>query len=220
MKNIKCVIYDLDGVITETNEPHFLAWKELADSLDIQIDREFNETLKGVSRMDSLDKILAHGNKENIFSPEQKEVLATKKNDNYVKMISQFTKEDLFPGVYKQLQFLKDNDIKIALGSASRNGPNLLKWMEVYDFFDFIVDPTTVKGKPNPDIFLKASEVLNIPIENCIGIEDAVSGVAAIKSANIYAVGIGDKNILNQADIVYDETQHVDFEKIDLLIGK
>ena len=220
MKNIKCVIYDLDGVITETNEPHFLAWKELADSLDIEIDRTFNERLKGVSRMDSLDRILIHGKKHNLFSPEQKEMLATKKNENYVKMISQYTKQNLFPGVYKQLEYLRKNNIKIALGSASKNGPKLLKWMEIFDFFDFIVDPSTVKGKPNPDIFLKASEVLNIPVENCIGIEDAVSGVQAIKSAKIYAVGIGDPEVLKQADIIYQETQDVDFDYIDSLLNK
>ncbi len=130
-------------------------------------------------------------------------------------MISQFTPDNLFEGVLEQLQFLKKNGVLLALGSASRNGPNLLKSLGIFEMFDFIVNPTEVRGKPAPDIFLKASETLGIPIEQCIGIEDAYSGIEAIKSAGMYAVGIGNPDILYQADIVYKESKDIDFLTIE-----
>jgi|LGVF01.2.fsa_nt_gb beta-phosphoglucomutase len=220
MNNIRLVIFDLDGVLTETTKQHYLAWKTLASELGINIDLVFNETLKGVSRMDSLDRILKRGNMLDKYTDEEKVEMATKKNDNYVKMIKSFTGDNLFDGVLDLLIKLKDMGILIALGSASKNGPRLLKSMGVYNYFDYIVNPAEVKGKPNPDIFLKASEELHIPIENCIGIEDAVSGIEAIKKANIFAVGIGSKDILFKADIIYAETKDIDLEVIDKLLKK
>ncbi len=218
MKNIKLVIFDLDGVLTETSAQHYRAWKELADELDIKIDLEFNETLKGVSRMDSLDRILALGNKQDLYTDKMKLELAAKKNNNYVEMISKFTHKNLFDGVIELLNTLKKNKILIALGSASKNGPKLLDSMGITKYFDYIVNPAEVKGKPNPDIFLKASKVLKIDPKYCIGIEDAYSGVEAIKSANMVAVGIGDKKILHKADVVYSEVKDIDLEQVDKIL--
>ncbi len=220
MNNIRLVIFDLDGVLTETSKQHYLAWKILAAELGVDIDLEFNETLKGVSRMDSLDRILKRGNIYDKYNEEDKVKLATKKNDIYVKMIKSFTSDNLFEGVLGLLNKLKDMGILIALGSASKNGPRLLKSMGVYNYFDYIVNPAEVKGKPNPDIFLKASDELSVPVENCIGIEDAVSGIEAIKKANIFAVGIGSKDVLFKADIIYRETKDIDLEVIDNLLKK
>lgn len=214
MNTIKLFVFDLDGVITETSNQHYEAWKKLADTLEIEIDLEFNEQLKGVSRMDSLDRILSHGGKENMYTKEEKLKFAATKNDNYQELISHFTRENVFPGVYDLLVMLKDRGYKLALGSASKNGPRLLKAMEITDLFDYIVDPATVKGKPHPDIFLKACEALQIDPKYAVGVEDAVSGITAIKNAGMFAIGIGNPEILQEADIVYPETKDIQLEDI------
>jgi beta-phosphoglucomutase len=199
----------LDGVLTETSRQHYLAWKELADELGIPIDLEFNETLKGVSRMDSLARILARGNRQNDFSDDELVALATKKNDNYQRMIASFTRDDLFEGVYELLVNLKEQGVLLALGSASKNGPRLLDAMGITSLFDCIVDPATVRGKPHPDIFLKACETLGVDPAQAVGVEDAVSGVQAIKAAGMFAIGIGDPVTLHEADIVYAQTKDI-----------
>ena len=125
----KWVLFDLDGVITDTAEYHYLAWKKLADNLGISIDREFNEKLKGVSREDSLRLILAHGNRENDFTEVEFNHLAKMKNDNYVEMIQAVSPKDVYPGILELLKALKKANIKIAIASASKNGPFLLKQM-------------------------------------------------------------------------------------------
>lgn len=214
MKTIKLFVFDLDGVLTETSHQHYKAWKQLADELGIEIDLTFNETLKGVSRMDSLRKILARGNQLNKFSEEQQVALATKKNEHYKTLISTFTREQLFEGVIELFDELKERGIKIALGSASKNGPTLLKAMKVEDYFDYVVDPRTVRGKPFPDIFLKACNVFDIDPSNAVGVEDAVSGVKAIKTAGMYAIGIGNKDVLAEADIIYDHVKDIKLEDI------
>lgn len=150
----KAVLFDLDGVITDTAEYHFLAWKKLGDELGITIDRNFNEQLKGVSREESLRRILALGGKQDDYTVEEFAGMATRKNDNYVDMIQNVSSKDVYPGILELLTALKKNDIKIALASASKNGPFLLEKMELLQYFDVIADPTEVSaGKPAPDIF-------------------------------------------------------------------
>lgn len=212
---IKAVLFDLDGVLTETSEQHYLAWKSLSEDLGIEIDLKFNEDLKGISRMESLEKILIHGGKENIFNHEEKIKLATMKNNIYNSMIKEFNKFNLFDGVKELLDKLKERNIKIVLTSASKNGPNLLELLEIKDYFDFIVDPSSVdNGKPAPDIFLKGAELVGVNPNECIGIEDSVAGIQAIKDAEMYAVGIGDKENLKRADIVFKEVKNIEIEKI------
>ena len=187
----KAVLFDLDGVITDTAEYHYLAWKSLAEELGIQgVDRSFNEQLKGVSRDDSLKKILALGNCQ--VSNEEFVELATRKNDNYVDMIQKVSPADIYPGILKLLQALKANGIKIALASASKNGLVLLEKMELTDYFDAVADPAKVAAsKPAPDIFLAASEQVGVAIEEAIGIEDAFAGIQAIKAAGALPIGVG-----------------------------
>lgn len=214
MKPVKLFVFDLDGVLTETSRQHYLAWSELAEEIGISFDLAFNETLKGVSRMDSLERILRHGGKENDFTMEEKRVLATRKNERYKEMISSFTKNDLFDGVLELLDSLRDRGIRIALGSASKNGPSLLRAMGIEEYFDYVVNPAEVRGKPHPDIFLKACTELNVDPAHAIGVEDAYSGIAAIKAAGMFAVGIGDPTILHEADIVYPTTKDIRLEDI------
>jgi len=188
----KGVLFDLDGVITDTAEYHYLAWKKLADDLGISIDRQFNEKLKGVSREDSLRLILEHGGREKDFSETEFNQLAKSKNDNYVEMIQAVSPKDVYPGILELLKALKNADIKISLASASKNGPFLLKQMELTDYFDGIADPAAVRaGKPAPDIFILAAEVVGLAPNECIGIEDAQAGISAIKASGALPVGVG-----------------------------
>ena len=218
MKQIKAFIFDLDGVLTETSEQHYIAWKKLAEELGITIDRAFNERLKGVSRDDSLALILKEGNKYDQYSEKERQQLANKKNGHYLDLIDDFSSENLFEGVEELFISLKSRKIKIAIGSASKNAPRLLKAMKVEHLIDYIVNPTLLKGKPAPDIFLKAAEYFNVLPEECIGIEDAVSGIKAIKSAGMFAIGIGKKEILNQADVVYDQIKEINLDKVLKLV--
>lgn len=188
----KGVLFDLDGVITDTAEYHYLAWKKLADDLGISIDRQFNEKLKGVSREDSLRLILEHGGRKKDFSETEFNQLAKSKNDNYVEMIQAVSPKDVYPGILELLKALKNADIKISLASASKNGPFLLKQMELTDYFDGIADPAAVRaGKPAPDIFILAAEVVGLAPNECIGIEDAQAGISAIKASGALPVGVG-----------------------------
>lgn len=188
----KGVLFDLDGVITDTAEYHFLAWKKLADDLGITIDREFNEKLKGVSREDSLTLILEHGNKLEDINSERFAELAHEKNENYVEMIQAISPKDIYPGILELLTELKEANIKIALASASKNGPLLLDKMEISHFFDAIADPSAVPhGKPAPDIFIAAADGIHVPITETIGIEDAKAGITAIKASNAFPIGVG-----------------------------
>lgn len=201
------ILFDLDGVITDTAEFHYLAWQALGKKIGITFDKKFNENLKGVDRMESLERILALGKKETDYTPEEKLALATEKNDFYQTFIEKMTPENLLPGIKDLLSDLKNHGIKLGLASASKNAPFILKQLEISDAFDIIVDPNSLKqGKPAPDIFLQGAKQLNLSVAACIGIEDAYSGIEAIKAANMLAVGVGDKSILNKADAVVENT--------------
>ena len=199
-------IFDLDGVITDTAKFHYQAWKALADSLGIPIDETFNETLKGISRMDSLDRILAHGHRENAFTPAEKEALAQQKNDHYVQLLEHLTTEDVLPGVVPLLQQAQARHIPCAVASASKNAPLILEKLGVRAYFATIVDPDSLsKGKPDPEIFLAAADSIGVLPQNAIGFEDAQSGIDGLKAAGIYAVGLSANQPLLGADMQVSE---------------
>ncbi|BAV37631.1 beta-phosphoglucomutase [Enterococcus faecalis] len=199
-------IFDLDGVITDTAKFHYQAWKALADSLGIPIDETFNETLKGISRMDSLDRILAHGHRENAFTPAEKEALAQQKNDHYVQLLEHLTTEDVLPGVVPLLQQAQARHIPCAVASASKNAPLILEKLGVRAYFATIVDPDSLsKGKPDPEIFLAAADSIGVLPQNAIGFEDAQSGIDGLKAAGIYAVGLSASQPLIGADMQVSE---------------
>lgn len=206
----KGVLFDLDGVITDTAEYHYLAWKKLADELGITIDREFNEKLKGVSREDSLRLILEHGKRESDFSETEFQQWAKSKNDNYVEMIQAVSPKDVYPGILELLKELKNAGIKISLASASKNGPFLLKQMALTDYFDGIADPAKVAaGKPAPDIFILAAQVVGLDPNECIGIEDAQAGIAAIKACGALPVGVGQAEQLGDDIALVESTSEL-----------
>jgi len=203
----KGVLFDLDGVITDTAEYHYLAWKKIADGLGISIDRQFNEKLKGVSREDSLQLILEHGNREKEFSEVEFNQLAKSKNDNYVEMIQAVSPKDVYPGILELLKSLKNAGIKISLASASKNGPFLLKQMKLTNYFDGIADPASVSaGKPAPDIFVLAAQMVGLTPEKCIGIEDAKAGITAIKASGALPIGVGTVEQLGDDIALVDST--------------
>lgn len=220
-KQLDAFIFDLDGVITDTAEYHFLAWQALANELGITFTREDNELLKGISRMESLEKILEIGGRSGDFSEQEKEALATKKNDHYLTLITNITPSDILPGIKELLMAIKANGLKLGLASASKNAFTVMESLGLKDDFDVIVDARTVRnGKPDPEVFLTAAKLLDVNPESCIGVEDAVAGVQAIKAAGMYAVAIGSEESLPLADLVYRETGELSFEKIKELFNK
>lgn len=221
MKKLKGLLFDLDGVITESSEYHFIAWKNLAKQIGVDIDRSFNEKLKGVSREESLTRILRHGGIETKFSDEEKKQLATQKNEEYVKLIDQLTPEEILPGISELLENAKAAGIKLGIASASKNAPLILERLGITKMFDTIVDPATLSaGKPDPEIFIKGAEQLGLKTDDCIGIEDAESGVQAINSANMFSIGVGSEEVLSHADYVVSSTAELDFDHIRELFEK
>ena len=211
-------IFDLDGVITDTAKFHYQAWKALADSLGISIDETFNETLKGISRMDSLDRILAHGHRENAFTPAEKEALAQQKNDHYDQLLEHLTTEDVLPGVVPLLQQAQARHIPCAVASASKNAPLILEKLGVRAYFATIVDPDSLsKGKPDPEIFLAAADSIGVLPQNAIGFEDAQSGIDGLKAAGIYAVGLSASQPLIGADMQVSEMTEL---SVDALLNR
>ncbi|MAO18287.1 beta-phosphoglucomutase [Muricauda ruestringensis] len=200
---IKGFIFDLDGVITDTAELHYDAWKKLADEMGWEFDRDVNEKLRGISRMDSIKAIMDH----NGVSLDENTIveLATKKNDIYVNSLDGMTQEDYLPGARELLTHLRSEGFSVALGSASKNANKVLQQLKATHYFDVIGDGNSVsKSKPAPDIFLFASEKLGLRPENCIVFEDAEKGIDAAKAGNFHSVGIGPEERVGHADIRFD----------------
>jgi beta-phosphoglucomutase len=197
----KAVIFDLDGVITDTAHYHYLAWKRLADSVDAPFDEAFNEQLKGVDRMGSLELILARASRT--YTPEEKRELADRKNTHYQELIATMTPDDLLPGALRALEEVRAAGLLIGLASVSRNAFTVLDRLGIRDRFDDVVDAATVvNGKPDPEIFLTAAAHLGVDPKDCLGVEDAAAGVASIKDAGMFAVGVGSPDVLYRADRV------------------
>lgn len=200
---LKAVIFDLDGVITDSAKYHYLAWKELADELGIPFDEEYNEKLKGVSRMESLELILENGNAGGRYTDEEKNAMADKKNENYKELIKAITPADLLPGIGSFLEELKESGIRIALASVSKNAPFIIGQLQLDDYFDYIADAEAVPhAKPFPDIFLAGMDAFGLKPEECVGIEDARTGIEAIHRAGMKAVGVGTPSEMEEADLV------------------
>lgn len=197
----KAILFDLDGVLTGTSDNHYEAWARLTEELGYELPIEFKDKLRGISRTESLDLILDYFNLN--YSKEEKLILTDRKNEYYKKSISSFTEENLYPGVKLLLEKLKTIGIKMALVSASKNALDLVKNMNIEKYFDAIVDPESVKqGKPHPDPFLAAAEMLNICPKDCLGVEDAQAGIDSVNAAGMPSLGIGDEN-LKEADYLY-----------------
>lgn len=211
---IKGILLDLDGVITETAEYHYQAWKQLASEIGISIDRQFNECLKGVSRMDSLELILRHGGVAEQYSTEEKVALAERKNRQYVALLQNLTPDHVLPGIRDFLRDAREDGVKLGLASASKNARTIMDALDLTQSIDFIADAAVARSKPAPDIFLLAAEGLGLLPEDCIGIEDAEAGVKAIHAAGMKAVGIGDVATLREADLRLSDTGKLSYQDV------
>lgn len=217
--NKKGFIFDLDGVIVDTAKYHFLAWQKLAKSIGIDFSHEQNEQLKGVSRVKSLEKILEWGNKT--ISEDKFNALMASKNDDYLSFIAKMNHNEILPDVPKVLNYLKEQNQLISLGSASKNARQILEKVDLLNQFDAIVDGNDVsKAKPDPEVFLIAAKLLNVNPEDCIVFEDSVAGVQAANTANMISIGIGEENVLHQADYVFSNFTEIDTAFIDKLIKR
>ena len=213
MRKIEACLFDLDGVIVDTAKYHFLAWKQLADELGIDFTLENNELLKGVSRMRSLDIILDLGKKT--LTEVQKIDYANKKNDIYLEFIHRMNDDELLPGVRSFIEELKEQRIRVALGSASKNAQLILQQLNIETLFDAVIDGNQVSNaKPNPEVFLKGAEALHVEATGCVVFEDAIAGVEAAKNAGMLCIGVGDPATLSQADLVIAGFQDFNLRKL------
>lgn len=217
--NRRGFIFDLDGVIVDTAKYHFLAWKKLANDLGIDFTEHQNEQLKGVSRVKSLEKILDWGGvslSEDAFQDQM-----NKKNTDYLSYIESMKEDEILVDVPKVLTFLKKEQQPIALGSASKNARKILKKVALYESFDSIVDGTNVsKAKPDPEVFLIAAKELNMAPNQCVVFEDSIAGVQAANKADMISIGIGEQEVLNEADFVFKDFSEISIEFLTQLINK
>ena len=214
----KAFIFDLDGVIVDTAKYHFLAWQKLAQELGIEFTPEHNEELKGVSRVRSLDIILQLGNVT--ASQEDKNKWLFQKNEDYLSYLVDIDESEILPGVLPVLHYLKDKNQLIALGSASKNARPILEKTGILPLFDAIVDGNDVSNaKPDPEVFLRAAQLLNAKNEDSIVFEDSVAGVQPANSANMTRVGIGDDKILHEAKYNFKDFTFIDVSFIEALIN-
>lgn len=214
MSTIKACIFDLDGVVVDTAKYHYLAWKRLANELGFDFSEEQNEMLKGVSRMDSLEILLKLGNKS--FDEKTKEELAAKKNSWYVEYITKMTEDEILPGVKDFMTKLRQAGIKISLGSVSKNSMTILNSINLVEYFDAIIDGTKIThAKPDPEVFLKGAEALNVTPSECVVFEDAAAGIQGAVNAGMHSVGIGSPAILNKADKVVPGFKDMDLSILE-----
>ncbi|MEY8442490.1 beta-phosphoglucomutase [Lactobacillaceae bacterium 24-114] len=212
-EDLKGFAFDLDGVIADTARFHGQAWHQLADKVGTEWTPELADGLKGVSRMDSLELILKTGGHENDYSQEEKEALATEKNDNYIKLVETLTPADILPGMKDFLDELKENGYHIVLASASKNAPKVLQYLQLTDYFEGIVDPAKLThGKPDPEIYSEAAKLMNLPADQVAGLEDAQAGVESINRAGELSIGFGAD--LKDADVKFADTADVSLAAI------
>ena len=187
----KGIIFDLDGVICSTDEYHYLAWKALADRLEIPFDRERNNLLRGVSRMASLEIILEKSDKT--YTDAEKASFAEEKNTLYRKLLAQMSPADLSDNVKSTLEALRKTDLKLAIGSSSKNTPFILERIGLGHFFDAVADGNCIThSKPHPEVFLKAATMIGFFPQNCLVVEDAHAGVEAAVAGGFDCAAIGD----------------------------
>ncbi|GAB3926174.1 beta-phosphoglucomutase [Mucilaginibacter myungsuensis] len=216
MSKIKACIFDLDGVIVDTAVYHYQAWKRLANQLGFDFTEHDNEQLKGVSRVRSLEIILAIGGVTK--AEAEREELATLKNTWYVDMIGKMTPDEILPGAKEFLIACRDAGLKTALGSASKNSMMILDKVGITDLFDAIVDGNKVSAaKPDPEVFIKGAAELGVEPSECVVFEDAIAGVEAGKNGGMKVVGIGQPEVLTKADIVLTGLDKMTLDLLDTL---
>lgn len=210
---MKACIFDMDGVIVDSAKYHFLAWQRLAQELSISFTEQDNEALKGLSRVDSLERILRKGHLE--LDNNTKLALMEKKNGWYLEYISSMQPEEVLPGVRAFLQELQENNIKIALGSSSKNAKLILEKCDLVDFFESIIDGTKVTfSKPDPEVFLRGATEMGVSPAECVVFEDAIAGVEAANKGGFFAVGVGHPEALPKAKFIIPGFEHFSLQDL------
>jgi beta-phosphoglucomutase len=210
---IQAFILDLDGVLTDTAEYHFQAWKRIAKEENVPFTREDNEQLRGVSRRRSLEILL--GDHRRRYTEAQMQELMDRKNGYYQEMLLQIAEDDFLPGAQALMHTLRERGLKVAIGSASKNTKLVLRQLGILDFFDVIADGHSVeRGKPAPDLFLYAAEQLDVAPPRCVVVEDAASGVTAGLEAGMVVVGIGPQERVGEAHFRYATTADIDLDEV------
>ncbi|OQO69757.1 beta-phosphoglucomutase [Enterococcus villorum] len=200
---INTVLFDLDGVLVDTARYHFEAWSVLAKQLAIPFTAKENEQLKGVSRAESLERLLALDQQRKVFSEQEKQGLAEQKNTLYLQAIQAMDESAVLPGAKEVLEYLKNSEIKIGLGSASKNARLILEKTKLTPYFDVIVDGTQVsKAKPDPEVFLKGAQQLMSAPASCLIVEDSEAGCLAALTGKMHVLGIGQQENLPSATYV------------------
>lgn len=211
--SIKAAIFDLDGVLTDTAQLHYLAWNALSERHKLRFDREFNEKLKGVDRSASLRLILE--NSAVAVGDEKFADMLAEKNELYRRSLDQLDGKDLFPAILSLFDACRAAGLKIALASASRNAREVLDRLGITDRFDYIADAARIgRQKPAPDIFVDCARQMGLEPRQCVGVEDARAGIAAIHAANMVAIGVGDPLNLPEADFHIPQTGDLRVEDI------
>lgn len=215
---MKGFIFDLDGVIVDTAKYHYFAWKHLADHLGIPFTEEDNERFKGVSRKRCLELLLEMGGLE--VSPEQADAWLREKNEDYLSYIARMDSSEILPGVPEVLNYLRDRNVPMALGSASKNARPILEKVGLISYFQAVVDGNeVVKAKPDPQVFQKAAELLGLPSEQCVVFEDAQAGIEAANAAGMLSIGIGQAGVLSEAYQVFPDFKEIELSYIDRLLN-
>lgn len=215
----KAFIFDLDGVIVDTAKYHFLAWKKIAEELNIDFTLEHNELLKGVSRVRSLDIILELGKIK--ASQEDKNKWLVQKNEDYLSYLVDMDQSEILPGVLAILKHLKEQNQAIALGSASKNARPILEKTGILHYFDAIVDGNDVSNaKPDPEVFLIAAQLLGVQPKDAIVFEDSVAGIQAANIGKMTSIGIGEEAVLHEAKYIFKDFTHINKSFIKALIQK
>ncbi len=209
LDGIKAVIFDLDGVIVSTDDCHYEAWQQLADRQGIYFDREINQRLRGVSRMESLEILLKRAART--YTAEEKTVMATEKNEEYKRLVMKLKPSDILPGAMETLKALRGKGILLAIGSSSKNTPIILKQIGLEGFFDAVADGNHIKNsKPDPEVFLLAAKLMNLNPAACLVVEDADAGVEAALNGNMRVLGVGAAAINPQATITANSLKDID----------
>ena len=208
MKEIRAVIFDLDGVIVSTDEHHFLAWKKLADSEGIPFGREANDRIRGVSRMESLEVVLEKSSKQ--YSLKEKRDMAERKNAYYRESLMGLSPSEILPGALAMIKALKERGVKIAIGSSSKNARAILRAVGLEDEFDVIADGNHVtRSKPDPEVFTFAATKLGISADECLVVEDAEAGVDAGLAAGMSVLAVGAATGHPRATLKAENLSHI-----------
>lgn len=209
--SIKAFIFDLDGVLTDTAEYHYRAWKRLADELGIPFSRDDNEKLRGIPRRASLLKIL----NGRLYPEIQLLEMMERKNNYYMEFIREISSRDVLPGAREILMQIREAGLKSALGSASRNAPEVIERLGIADLLDAVSDGNSVEHqKPAPDLFLHAANQLGLLPEECIVVEDAAAGIQAARAGGFRSVGLGPRERIGEADVVYPSLEKVGLQDL------